>query len=252
MGRTPIPRNSWKSWEGHGFSTDQRRKVGCRGAGRGSTMAETAHSGPGTRVTIHMSYFVTGGPDKEHRTNRPPPIRRMWERSKGHATCPLTFQNPRWHSSWLSNACASRKDSASAWLARDNWKWKSLSCVWFSMTPWTVAHQAPLSMEFFRQEYWNGLPFPSPRGLPDPRIKPRSTALQTDSLLVELPVALEKSGSLHEREIQEVEGAGSLLQTYLLFRIFKVHPGQSHSYPVKSQWKTLWFLGTCVAWVQSG
>ena len=45
-------------------------------------------------------------------------------------------------------------------------KWsqmKSLSRVWLSVTPWTVAYQAPLSMGFSRQEYWNGLPFPSPR-----------------------------------------------------------------------------------------
>ena len=40
--------------------------------------------------------------------------------------------------------------------------------------PWTVARQAPLSMEFSRQEYWSGLPFPSPGDLPNPRIKPTS------------------------------------------------------------------------------
>ena len=47
---------------------------------------------------------------------------------------------------------------------------------------WTVAHQAPLFMEFSRQEYWSGLPFPFPGDLPDPGIKPRSPALQADSL----------------------------------------------------------------------
>ena len=55
------------------------------------------------------------------------------------------------------------------------------------MTPWTVAHQTPLSMEFSRQEYWIGMPFPSPGDLPDPRIEPRSPALQADSLLTEPP-----------------------------------------------------------------
>ena len=55
------------------------------------------------------------------------------------------------------------------------------------MTPWTVARQAPLSMEFSRQEYWSGLPFPSPGDLPDPGIEPRSPALQVDSLPTELP-----------------------------------------------------------------
>ena len=48
--------------------------------------------------------------------------------------------------------------------------------------PWTVAHQAPLSMEFSRQEYWSGLPFPLPGDLPDAGIEPRSPALQADSL----------------------------------------------------------------------
>ena len=47
---------------------------------------------------------------------------------------------------------------------------------------WTVAHQAPLSMEFSRQEYWSGLSFPSPGDFPNPGIKPRSPALQADSL----------------------------------------------------------------------
>ena len=48
-----------------------------------------------------------------------------------------------------------------------------------------VAYQAPHSMEFSRQEYWNGLPFPSPGDLPNPGIKPRSLTLQADSLLSE-------------------------------------------------------------------
>ena len=54
------------------------------------------------------------------------------------------------------------------------------------VTPWTVAHQAPLSMGFSRQEYWGGLPFPSPRDLFDPGIKPGSPTLQADDLLTEL------------------------------------------------------------------
>ena len=50
-------------------------------------------------------------------------------------------------------------------------------------TSWTVACQAPLSMGFPRQEYWSGLPFPSPGDLPDPAIEPGSPALQANSLL---------------------------------------------------------------------
>ena len=61
-------------------------------------------------------------------------------------------------------------------------KVKSLSRVQLFATPWTVTHQAPLSMGFCRQEYWSGLPFPSPGDLPNPGIEPRSPALQADSL----------------------------------------------------------------------
>ena len=55
------------------------------------------------------------------------------------------------------------------------------------MTPWTVACQAPLSMEFPRQEYWHGLPFPSPGDLPDAGIESRCPGLQADCLPSELP-----------------------------------------------------------------
>ena len=50
-------------------------------------------------------------------------------------------------------------------------------CVPLFVNPWTIARQLPLSMEFSRQEYWSGLPFPTPGDLPDPRIKPTSPAL---------------------------------------------------------------------------
>ena len=53
------------------------------------------------------------------------------------------------------------------------------------MTPWTVSCQSPLSMELSRQEYWSGLPFPSPGDLPNPGIEPKSPALQVDSLPAE-------------------------------------------------------------------
>ena len=58
---------------------------------------------------------------------------------------------------------------------------KSLSRVQLFATPWTVAYQAPLSMGFSRQECWSGLPFSSPRDLPDPGIKLRSPTLQADA-----------------------------------------------------------------------
>ena len=86
---------------------------------------------------------------------------------------------------WLLSAqsevdfCASRhcicREAGRSRKARD----KGCSVVSDSFAAsWTVAHQAPLSMEFSRQEYWSGLPFPSPGDLPDTRIEPRSPALQ--------------------------------------------------------------------------
>ena len=63
-----------------------------------------------------------------------------------------------------------------------------LSIVVLLVTPWTVAHQAPLSMRFSRQEYWSGFPFPSPDYLPDPGIKlksPASPALASGFFIIE-------------------------------------------------------------------
>ena len=61
-------------------------------------------------------------------------------------------------------------------------KVKSLSRVQLFATPWTVAYHAPPSVGFSRQEYWSGLPFPSPGDLPNPGIEPGSPALQADAL----------------------------------------------------------------------
>ena len=74
-------------------------------------------------------------------------------------------------------------------MAESEWsEWvKLLSRVRLFATPWTVAHQAPPSMGFSRQEYWSALPFPSPGDLPDPGIEPKSPALQADSLTSEPP-----------------------------------------------------------------
>ena len=63
------------------------------------------------------------------------------------------------------------------------------SCVTL-WDPWTVVHQAPLSMGFSRKGYWSGLPFPSPGELPDPGIEPRSPELRADSLPSEPPGSL--------------------------------------------------------------
>ena len=67
------------------------------------------------------------------------------------------------------------------------WKVKLLSHVWLFVTPCTVAYQAPPSMGFSRQEYWSGVPFPSPGDLPNSGIQPWSPTLQADALTSELP-----------------------------------------------------------------
>ena len=81
------------------------------------------------------------------------------------------------------------------WVAisfSNTWKWKvkvkSLGRVWLLGTPWTAAYQAPLPMWLSRQEYWSGVPLPSPHSpwdFPNPRTEPRSPALQADSLYSE-------------------------------------------------------------------
>ena len=62
-----------------------------------------------------------------------------------------------------------------------------VSRVQLFVTPWTVAYQAPPSMGFSRQEYWSGVPLPSPGDLPDPGVEPGSRALQADALPSEPP-----------------------------------------------------------------
>ena len=66
-------------------------------------------------------------------------------------------------------------------------KVKSLSCVRLFAAPWTVAYQAPPSMGFSRQEYWSGVPLPSPGDLPNPGIESGSPALWADALPSEPP-----------------------------------------------------------------
>ena len=100
---------------------------------------------------------MTGGPDKEHGTNKPSPTGRVRERSKGDNTCPTTSQNPsRWHLSWLNKACTTRKDSESEWLARDNQETNPTT-----IKPDTACHVA-------EQVSWVPLPSCPPPGHPFP------------------------------------------------------------------------------------
>ena len=72
-------------------------------------------------------------------------------------------------------------------IQKERKKMKLLNRVRLFAAPWTVAYQAPPSIEFSRQEYWSGLPFPSPGDLPNPGIEPGSPALQADTLSSEPP-----------------------------------------------------------------
>ena len=109
---------------------------------------------------------------------------------------------------------------------------KSLSHIWFFVTPSTVAFQDPLSMGFSRQEYWSGLPFPSPEDLPDPRIEPRSPALQADSL------PSQSSDSLYH-SMKTVKSVGRNLTKYLKDFTLKVteHLKKERCIPGSWIWK---------------
>ena len=106
-------------------------------------------------VTICMSCFIAGGPGKEQGTYKPPPTRRVWERSKGDTTCPTTSQNPSlWHPAWLNKVWTIRKDSESEWLAKDNRETKPIT-----IKPETAS---PVTEQFS----WVLLPYCSPSRCP--------------------------------------------------------------------------------------
>ena len=90
--------------------------------------------------------------------------------------------SPAWHPVVTYRGGVGGGEGGSRW----RWCWFSHEVVSDSCNPWTIPCQAPLSMGLCRQEFWSGLPFPSPGDLPDPGIKPGSPALQADSLMIEL------------------------------------------------------------------
>ena len=85
-----------------------------------------------------------------------------------------------WHKTIWSAVCS--MEGSREWMVDG---FVAQSCLTLE-TPWTVAQQAPLSMGFPRQEYWSGLPFPSPGDHPNPGLKPGSPAFQADFFLTEL------------------------------------------------------------------
>ena len=105
-----------------------------------------------------------------------------------------------------------------------------LSHVQLCVTPWTVAHQAPLAMEFSRQEYWSGLPFPSPGDLPNPGTDPASPALADGFPLHHL-------------------GSATQVHTAIKWWHFDLHPG-SETFSVVSD--SLWAHGLYSPWNSLG
>ena len=89
------------------------------------------------------------------------------------------------HVTRAGQSCGNRSDTA--FQGGKKAKVKLLSRVQLFTILWTVAYQAPLSMGFSQQEYWSGLPFPSPGDIPNPGIEPESRALQADALTSERP-----------------------------------------------------------------
>ena len=112
---------------------------------------------PGSTVTICMSCFTTEGPGKEQGTNKPPPTRRVRERSKGDTTCPTTSQNPSLQRpSWLNKTCTTRKGSESEGWAKDTPETNPIT-----IKPETLSHGAELFS-------WVPLPSCSPPRRPFP------------------------------------------------------------------------------------
>ena len=100
------------------------------------------------------------------------------------------------------------------------------------MTPWAIAWQAPLSGGFLRQEYWSGLPFPSPENLPNPGIEPGSPVLQADSLPSEPPLL---QNIWHLVRSSQSAGDGIPAELFQILKDDAVKP----LHPIRQQiWKT--------------
>ena len=107
-------------------------------------------------------------------------------------------------------------------------------------TPWTIACQVPLSMEFPRRKHWSGLPFPPPGDLPNPGIEPRSPALQVDSLPSELPGKPKNTRVGSQSLLQGIFLTQELNQGFLYCRriLYQIAKWQPHSSILA--WKILW------------
>ena len=101
-------------------------------------------------------------------------------RKENQCQCQALRQEGAWwvYDLWGKMGEAELREGGGRWQGEvREWRWwfcRSVVADWLSAIPWAAAHQTPLSMEFSRQEYWSGLPFPTPGDLPDPGIKLRS------------------------------------------------------------------------------
>ena len=112
---------------------------------------------------------------------------------------------------------------------------KLLSRVRLFATLWTVAHQAPLSMGFSRQEYWSGLPFPSPGDLPNPGIEPGSPTLEADALTSEPPGKRNKQSSLESPSFLPKHFISK--ESFPKFQVPSAdHPTEALTVPLRSFW----------------
>ena len=117
----------------------------------------------------------------------PGKVHKIWSFTQRHLQLVKLLKGYSLNTSALKNSYPKWKQMSGVLLIiYSDIKW-SCSVMSDSVTPWTVAHQAPPSMEFSRQEYWSGLPFPFPGDLPDPEIEPGSPALQGYALPSEPP-----------------------------------------------------------------
>ena len=125
---------------------------------------------------------------------------------------------------------------------------KSLSRVRLFATPWTVAHQAPPSVEFSRQEYWSGVPFPSPGDLPNPGIEPRSPPLQADALTAELPGRDQNKGSASQNSLTfNLFSSWSCLELADLTEVLVVPDRQTRTAWLCVYWRVCCMLCICLS-----
>ena len=116
----------------------------------------------------------------------PPWLLNMWSETPSYFTVYMkVYRNKLWRKEYKSTCSWDRPEVPGCIWAIGGGGLVAKSCLTLA-TPWTVARQAPLSMGFSRWENWSGLLLPSPEDLPNPGVKPRSPALQADSLPTEL------------------------------------------------------------------